>query len=50
LIVAKRGGTTFSVEKRYDVAEGATYAMPVLLGSDILIRDPTGLIRLAPGK
>ena len=50
LIVAKRGGTAFSVEKRYDVAEGATYAMPVLLGSDILIRDPTGLIRLAPGK
>jgi len=50
LIVAKRGGTSFVVEKRYQVADGSTFAMPVLLGSDVLVRDATGLARLAPAK
>jgi len=50
LIVAKRGGTSFVVEKRYEVADGPTFAMPVLLGSDVLVRDATGLARLAPAK
>ena len=50
LIVAKRGGTSFVVEKRYEVADGSTFAMPVLLGPDLLVRDATGLIRLAPAK
>jgi outer membrane protein assembly factor BamB len=46
LIVAKRGTTGFTVERRYEVAEAATWAMPVLLGSNILVRDATGLILL----
>jgi outer membrane protein assembly factor BamB len=46
LIVAKRGTPAFAVDKRYEVAEGATYSMPVLMGTDILVRDATGLIRL----
>jgi len=46
LIVAKRAEPAFSVERRYEVAEGATWAMPVLLGSNILVRDATGLIML----
>lgn len=46
LIVAKRGAPSFSVERRYEVAEAATWAMPVLLGSNILVRDATGLILL----
>ena len=50
LIVAKRGEPAFSVERRYEVAEGATWAMPVLLGSNILVRDATGLIMLTVGK
>jgi len=50
LIVVKRNTPTFSVEKRYEVAEASTFAMPVLIGSDILVRDATGLIRLTPGK
>ncbi|HKG97291.1 MAG TPA: PQQ-binding-like beta-propeller repeat protein [Pyrinomonadaceae bacterium] len=50
LIVAKRGTPAFAVERRYEVAEASTFAMPVLLGSNILVRDPTGLILLTPGK
>ena len=46
LIVAKRGEPAFVVERRYEVAEAATWAMPVLLGSNILVRDATGLIML----
>jgi outer membrane protein assembly factor BamB len=50
LIVAKRGDATLTVEKRYDVADAETWAMPVLLGSDILVRDATGLMRLTAGE
>ena len=50
LIIAKRGTPAFAVERRYEVAEAATWAMPVLLGSNILVRDATGLILLTPGK
>ncbi len=49
LIIARRATKTFEVERRYDVADAATWAMPVLLGGDILVRDATGLIRLTPG-
>ena len=50
LIIAKRGTPAFAVERRYEVAEASTFAMPVLLGSNILVRDATGLILLTPGK
>jgi outer membrane protein assembly factor BamB len=50
LIVVRRATKTFEIERRYDVADAATWAMPVLLGGDVLVRDPTGLIRLTPGK
>lgn len=50
LIVAKRGAPAFVVERRYEVAEAATWAMPVLLGSNILVRDATGLIMLTVAK
>lgn len=46
LIVAPRGAAGFTVEKRYEVADSQTWAIPVFLGSDLLIRDTTGLIRL----
>jgi|GEM_PF-2727888 len=32
------------------VAEASTFATPVLLGSNILMRDATGLILLTTGK
>jgi outer membrane protein assembly factor BamB len=46
LIVAKRNTPAFAVEKRYEVAEASTFAMPVLLGSSLLVRDATGLMLL----
>jgi outer membrane protein assembly factor BamB len=46
LIVAKRATGAFAEEKRYEVAEAATFAMPVLLGSNLLVRDATGLMLL----
>jgi outer membrane protein assembly factor BamB len=51
LVVAKRGGESFTVERRYpEVAEGATWAVPVLLGGDLLVRDATGLARLTASR
>jgi len=46
LIVAKRATPAFAVEKRYEVAEAATWSVPVLLGSNLLVRDATGLMLL----
>ena len=46
LILAKRGQATFAEERRYDVADSPTWSVPVFLGSDILIRDASSLIRL----
>ena len=50
LIVVKRDTPAFAVERRYEVAEASTWAMPVLLGSNILVRDATGLMLLTAGK
>ena len=50
LIVAKRGTPAFALERRYEVAEASTFAMPVLLGSNILVRDATGLMLLTAEK
>lgn len=50
LIVAKRGTPAFAVERRYEVAQAATWAMPVLLGSNLLVRDATGLMLLTAGN
>jgi outer membrane protein assembly factor BamB len=51
LIVARRGTPAFALERRYDdVAQAATWAMPVLLGSNILVRDATGLMLLTAGN
>ena len=49
LIVARRGTATLEVERRYDVADAETWAIPVLLGTDLLVRDATSLVRLTPG-
>ena len=46
LIVAKRNTPAFAIDKRYEVAQASTFAMPVLLGSGILVRDATGLMLL----
>ncbi len=46
LIIAKRRQPNFAVERRYEVAKSATWAMPLLLGKDILVRDASGLMLL----
>lgn len=50
LIVARRGGDAFAVERRYDVAEAATWSAPALLGGDLLVRDAAGIARLTPAR
>lgn len=50
LIVAKRDTAAFAVERRYEVAAASTFATPILLGSNILVRDATGLILLTTTK
>jgi outer membrane protein assembly factor BamB len=50
LIVVKRNAPAFTVERRYEVAESSTWSMPVLLGSNILVRDATGLMLLTGAK
>jgi outer membrane protein assembly factor BamB len=46
LIVAKRNTPAFAEERRYDVAEASTWAVPILLGPNVLVRDATGLMLL----
>jgi len=46
LIVAKRDASKFAVERKYEVAKSSTWATPVLLGSNILIRDASSLVML----
>lgn len=47
LVVARRDATKFSLEKKYDLPVGATWATPVLLGRDLIVRDATGIARLS---
>jgi outer membrane protein assembly factor BamB len=49
LIVTKRDPSKFTVERKYEVAKSSTFATPVLLGSNILIRDASGLALLSSG-
>jgi outer membrane protein assembly factor BamB len=46
LLIVKRAAASFVVDQRYEVAKSPTWAMPLLMGSDILVRDSYGLARL----
>jgi outer membrane protein assembly factor BamB len=46
LIIARRGTARFETERRYKVADSETWAMPVMLGDVMLVRDVKGLARL----
>jgi outer membrane protein assembly factor BamB len=50
LIIARRGTAAFEIERRYKVADAETWAVPTLLGKDVLVRDANSVIRLAPGQ
>lgn len=47
LVVARRTPDGFKEERRYDIGTSATWAMPVLLPDGMLIRDATGVVKLA---
>ena len=48
LFVAAPDTEAFTVVRHYDVADGATWAMPVPLRDGLLVRDATSLARLVP--
>jgi outer membrane protein assembly factor BamB len=45
MIVAQRKPDAFEVEHRYQVAQSETFAMPVILGDDLFVRDVSGISR-----
>jgi hypothetical protein len=47
LSVARRDTAAFEAERTYQVVEAETWAMPVMLGRDLVIRDATGIMRLS---
>jgi hypothetical protein len=46
LILFKRGATGFTTDRQYEVAKSATYAPPLFVDGDLLVRDATGVTRL----
>ena len=48
LLVAAPSPAGFAVAHRYEVAEGATWTVPVPLPDGLLVRDATGIARLGP--
>ena len=48
LVVAEPDPAAFAVAHHYEIADGATWAMPVPLPDGLLVRDATGLTRLVP--
>ena len=48
LLVAAPSPAGFAVAHHYEVADGATWAVPVPLSDGLLVRDATGLARLVP--
>jgi outer membrane protein assembly factor BamB len=47
LVVARRNPSAFELVKRYDVASAETWAMPVFLGSDLIVREAAHLVKLS---
>ena len=48
LAVAEPNAEAFAVASQYEVADGATWSMPVPLPDGLLVRDATSLVRLVP--
>jgi outer membrane protein assembly factor BamB len=46
LVVARRSGASFQLEKKYELADSETWARPVVTGGDLIVRDATSLNRL----
>ena len=48
LVLAKRSPEKYEEERRYTVAESATWAVPALLPDGLIVRDASGVMRLTP--
>lgn len=48
LVLARRTPARYEEERRYTVAESATWAVPVVMADGLLVRDATGVMRLIP--
>jgi outer membrane protein assembly factor BamB len=46
LVLVKRSPAKYEEERRYTVADSATWAVPVLLPDGLIVRDATGVMRL----
>ena len=46
LVVARRSGASFQLEKKYELTASETWARPVIAGGDLIVRDATSLNRL----
>jgi outer membrane protein assembly factor BamB len=48
LVLVRRSSTKYDEERRYTVADSATWAVPVLLPDGLIVRDASGVMRLTP--
>ena len=46
LIVARRTADGVAEERRYEISQGATWSMPVLLPDGMLVREAAGVVKL----
>ena len=46
LVVARRSATAFELERKYEVASSETWATPIVMGNDLIVRDANSLRRL----
>jgi outer membrane protein assembly factor BamB len=47
LVLAKRSPAKYEEERRYKVADSATWAVPALLPDGLIVRDASGVVRLS---
>jgi outer membrane protein assembly factor BamB len=50
LVVARRDAAKFAEERRIELAESSTWALPAFVSGGVLVRDGQGLMRLAWGS
>jgi outer membrane protein assembly factor BamB len=48
LLILKRSPAKYEEEKRYGVADGATWAVPAILPDALIVRDAGGVLKLTP--
>ena len=48
LVVARRSAARYEEERRYTIADSATWAVPVVLRDGLIVRDARGVMRLTP--